>query len=295
MAINNNLNDFFTDIADAIRSKKTYSAADFRADVQRDFCSIPMSDNFANQVLNKWKENPTWTLLINDNTKYAYSGYVYFSLVDTYTLVEGVSCTIDAPYYTCYIQRSQWESAWGEVSSQHSIDLTSYAFKNYGHYADHIGVRTTLPTATTPEAWIERMKQISGITLSADQAAELQRLWQMGRWGGQSCYPVWCTYDNNTKIYIALVPSSFNYGRMYPDSNSSALYYVKNVDRYAASQGYVILYNIDSNKVIQGNSISAGTISGVMGPIANAGTGYSDVIVTTKICPRDFATTILNL
>lgn len=293
MAINNNLNDFFTDIADAIRSKKTYSAADFRADVQRDFCKIPMSDNFANQVLNKWKENPTYSLLIFDNTKYASSGYVFFDLADDFTIVEGSSCTIRAPFYTCYIQHSQWESAWGDVSSDATINLANQEFKNYGHYSDHIGVRTTLQTATTPEAWIERMKLVSGITLSTEQAAELQRLWTQGSWGGQSCYPVWCTYDNDTKIYIALVPSSFEYGHIYPDSNS--LYYVKNIYRVAASQGYVIPYNIDSNKVIQGNAISADTISGVVGPIANAGTGYSQTFLTTKLCPRDFATAILNL
>lgn len=293
MAINNNLNDFFTDIADAIRSKQTYSAADFRADVQKDFCAIPMSDNFANQVLNKWKENPTWTLLIYDDSKYASSGYVYFILVSSYTLVEEVSCALAAPYYSCYIQRSQFESAWGEVTSAYTVNLTSRAYKNFGHYEDHVGVRTNLQTATTPKGWIERMKLVSGITLSAEQAAELQKLWTEGSWGGQACYPVWCTYDNNTKIFIALIPSSFEYGHIYPDSNT--LYYVKNIYRVAASQGYMINYNIDSDKVIQGKAISAGTISGIQGPIGNIGTAYSDAVVSTKLCPRDFATIILNL
>lgn len=295
MAINNNLNDFFTDIADAIRSKQTYSAADFRADVQKDFCAIPMSDNFANQVLNRWKENPTYSLLVFDDTKYASSGYVYFDLANDFTIVEDSSCTIRAPFYTCYIQRSQWESAWGDVSSDATINLANQAFKNFGHYADHVGVRTTLQTATTPEGWIERMKLVSGITLSAEQAAELQYDWQTGSWGGQACYPVWCTYDNDTKIYIALIPSSFEYGHIYPDSGSSSLYYVKNIYRAAASQGYVIKYNIDSDKVIQGQAISAGTLSGVQGPIGNIGTAYSDAVVSTKLCPRDFATIILNL
>ena len=293
MATNNNLNDFFTDIADAIRSKQTYSAANFRADVQKDFCNIPMSDNFANQVLNRWKENPTYSLLVFDNAKYASSGYVFFDLANDFTIVEDSSCTIRAPFYTCYIQRYQWESAWGDVSSDATINIANQEFKNYGHYADHIGVRTALQTATTPEGWIERMKLVSGITLSAEQAAELQRLWTQGSWGGQACYPVWCTHDNNTKIFIALIPSSFEYGHIYPDSNS--LYYVKDINRIAASQGYVVTYNINSDKVIQGTALSASTICGVQGPIGNIGTAYSDAILSTKLCPRDFATIILNL
>lgn len=293
MAINNNLNDFFTDIADAIRSKQTYSAADFRADVQKDFCAIPMSDNFANQVLNKWKENPTWTLLIYDNSKYSSSGYVYFILVSSYTLVEGVSCTLAAPYYSCYIQRSQFESAWGEVTSAYTVDLTSRAYKNFGHYEDHVGVRTNLQTATTPEGWIERMRLDSGITLSTEQAEYLS-----GRCSasGMTCYPVWCTYDNDTKICIYLVPvnNDNEYGHIF-DTLSG--YCAVNINRSKITYGYRALYNIDSNKIIQGEPISIGTtMYGVPeDDISNEGTGYSRTVLTTKICPRDFATIILNL